>query len=79
MPTSPSRLDPDADPTEPAATVTTTIHTSWYDPDSSSWEPQPPALFEALRASPPRPPIAVGPGRSSDAARSAARSRGRRG
>jgi len=40
-----------AGPTAPAS--------SWYDPDASAWEPQPAAQFEALRASPVRPPVVV--------------------
>jgi hypothetical protein len=62
MPAVPPLLEPVADSTEPAPTVTSSLHASWYDPDASNWEPQPPALFEALRASQPRPQIAVGPG-----------------
>ena len=61
MPAIPSPLDPVTDPAESGDTVTTTVRSSWYDPDASSWEPEP-ALFEAFRASPPRTPIAVGPG-----------------
>jgi hypothetical protein len=79
MPASPPPHEPVADPTEPAATITHTIHASWYDPDASSWEPQPAAMFEALRASLPRPPIVVRSRCASDAARPvSARLRGRR-
>jgi hypothetical protein len=71
MPAVQPPLEPLTDPTD-AATVTSTVHASWYDPDASSWEPQPAALFEALRASAPRPAIAVGTGRPLAGSRSAA-------
>ena len=72
MPAVPPRLDSVTDQTEPVTTVTTGLHSSWYDPDASSWEPQPAALFEAFRASSPRPGVAVGPGRSTSARRAVA-------
>ena len=71
MPAVPSPLDPVSDPADSTPTVTTSVHGAWYDPDASSWEPQPP-VFEALRASPPRPPIAMGPGRLASARRGSA-------
>ena len=72
MPAVPPPLDPVTDQAEPATTVSTSLHSSWYDPDASSWEPQPAALFEAFRASSPRPGIAVGAGRSTSARRAVA-------
>jgi hypothetical protein len=43
------------DSTDRPTTVSSSPTSSWYDPDSSAWEPRPAANFEALRASPARP------------------------
>ena len=71
MPAVPSPLDPVTDAGESTRTAKTSVASTWYDPDASSWEPQPP-VCEALRASAPRPPIAMGPGRLTSARRTAA-------
>jgi len=52
-------LEPVAESPDLPTTVATTQRSSWYDPDASAWEPQPPALFEALRASTVRPPVGI--------------------
>jgi hypothetical protein len=58
------------DSTDPLTDTTVFVPSGWYDPDASAWEPQPPTLFEALRASPPRATLVVDSERARDRAAS---------